>query len=308
MRKAQEAALSEKLLPFQTVFPQAAAAGASPFEMVNLVDWEDRVYDEIMKWRRDPLHIAIMPIPMGYQALGGEGRALLVTNEIRSEYELVLAGMGVSPDIPFGGASYAGSNVTLRMMENKFLAYRAGLAEMIESFIIRRTAAYMDWPLVRAHVQNFKMADDLQRKAFLLELNTMKKVSTTTLQREADLNPEEENRLIKVEVARDLEILRKQQMGEAEVMGEVGLLQAKYQAKAQQQMALEQQQMMQGQYGVAPGESGDVGAQAPLDPAMLQSIPQLPQAPPEQYPQGGEGGLPLPEVYPPRRGPESALI
>lgn len=344
MRKAQEAILAEKILPFQVIYPQQSASNVNPYEMINLRQWRTTVIEEINKWRRDPLYMAVMPLPLGYQSIGGEARALLMSQEIRSEYEMVLAGMGVPSEFLFGGLSYSGSNVSLRMMENRFLVYRSGLAQMVRRFIIPRTAARMGWPTVEAHFKAFKMADDLQRKAFLLELNNLKKISDATLLQETDLNPEEEDQQLQRETTRRLETLKSQQVAEAEIMGEVQELQARYQAKAEHAMAEEQRQMAQGVHGMAPGEPGAVGPQQPVQPGppgqapqagVEQIVAQIQNMAPDQQqatlqrieaqnPElaqhiraqlgggggggGGSAGLPLPEQLPPRRDASSAMI
>lgn len=342
MKKAQEAVLLEKVLPFNIVFPQQSTSSVNPYEMINLKEWRNTVIDEIQKWRRDPLYMAVMPVPLGYQALGGEGRTLLMSNEIRVEYETILSGCGIPSELIFGGLSYSGSNVSLRIVENKFLVYRRGLEQFIRRFLIPRTAARMGWPKVEAHFKSFKMADDLQRKAFLFEMSNAGKISDSTLLQESDLNPKEEDDQLREETSRRLEALKSQQLAEAEIAGEVQVLQAKYHAKAQQAMAEEQMQMQQGMQESAPGEPGAGTQRQPVSPGTApqqgpQQIAQRLQALPPQAQQatlqrieaqnpqlaqhiraliggGGSGGgqssagAPLPEQKPPMRGPGNASI
>ena len=39
--------------------------------------------EQVKKWRNDPNHIGIFPIPIGYQELGGNARALMLTPEMK---------------------------------------------------------------------------------------------------------------------------------------------------------------------------------------------------------------------------------
>jgi hypothetical protein len=334
MKKAQEAVLLERLLPLNIISPASATPGANPYELVNLSSWREHVMNEIMRWRRDPLYIPVMPLPVGHQTLGGDGRALLLNQEMRLVAESIIAGMGCPPELIFGGMSWSGSNVSLRMLENVFLRYLSGLLRFVKMFVIRRTAAHLKVPTVDVRFKKFKMADDVQRKAYMFQLNQSKLVSDTTLQQEADVNPEEEDALLRSEVKRRLRGIEEQQLAEAEIQGKMHVVSAKYQAEAQNVLAQEQQQMLEGTQGTAPGEPGAGELKRPVQPAetptqgggfgpILQRLKgmsseaqqrfleRVSQQQPElanhirSQLQGGQGAgvdmRPLPEQLPPRR-------
>lgn len=337
MKKSQESVLLERMLPLNVLSPGMSAPGANPYELVNLKDWREHVMGEIMKWRRDPLYMPVMPIPIQHQTVGGDGRALLLNAEMRQVADTIISGMGCPPELIFGGLSWSGSNVSLRMLENTFLRYMAGLSRLIRRFIVRRTAAHLDWPEVDVRFKPFKMADDLQRKAFLFQLNQAKLISDTTMLQDSDFNPEEEDELLRKEVKRRLKGVEEQQLAEAAIGGKAQVEQAKWQAKSQMVMAREQQQMQQGQHGTAPGEPGEgtneQGVSPPPTPEpsgqfqqmveriralspqgqqqVIQRIaaqnPQLAQQITRQLGAGqqpaeqGSAGAPLPEQRPPRR-------
>lgn len=240
---------------------------------VNLVDWKEHIAQEIQRWRLDRNYIPILPLPIGNQVIGGDGRALLMSQEIKIWSDQIIAGMNVPNEFIYGGLQWSGSNVSLRMLENQFMRYLSSLLLFIKDFVIKGMAAHMGWPEVGVRFKPFKMADDLQRKAFLFQLNQAGKVSDTTLITDADLNADEENELMKKETKARLEAVKEQQLAEAEISGEAGVINAKYQAKAQTIMMQEQQQAAAGMQGTAPGEPGDeVGA-----PGVQQ-----PEGPPQQ--------------------------
>lgn len=276
MKKAQEAILLERIVPLNVIFPQVASGTADPYTSVNLVDWKNHIAKEIKRWRLDRNYIPILPLPIGNQVIGGDGRALMMSNEIKIWSDHIVAGMGVPNEFIYGGLQWSGSNVSLRMLENQFMRYLSNLLLFIKDFVIKHTAAHMGWSPVDVRFKPFKMADDLQRKAYLFQLNQAGKVSDTTLLVDADLNPEEENELLKKETKVRLEAVKEQQIAEAEIAGEAGVVNAKFQAKAQNVMAQEQQQAMAGQQGTAPGEPGEqVGSPMvnPMQPPQ-QSQPQ----------------------------------
>ena len=264
MKKAQEAILSEHIVPLRIMFPQAGSGSSDPYTSINLQTWRDHVAAEIARWRHDNNYIPIMPLPIGNQTFGGDGRALLLTQEIQIWSEQIINGMHVPLEFIKGGMSYAGTNVSMRMLENQFLGYILRHKELAR-WVMKEVAAYMEWPEVNIRFKPFKMADDIQRKAYLFQLNQAQKISDTTLLADADLNQREEDEIMMRETAKRLESTKKQQLAMAEVQGDSQVIMMKAQAKAQQVM------MQAQQAPVAPGEPGGPQGALPVAGAMAQS-------------------------------------
>jgi hypothetical protein len=272
MKKAQEAILIEHIVPLRVLFPQAASGTSDPFTTINLVDWRDQVAAEIARWRYDNNYIPIMPLPVGQQSIGGDGKALLLFNEMQAQSEHIIMGMGVPREFLMGGMSYAGTNVSMRMLENQFLSY-VGRQRLMVKWMMKTVAHYMEWPEANVRFKPFKMADDLQRKAYLFQLNQAQKVSDTSLLADADLDQAEEDEIMVRETDKRLESTKKQQLAMAEIQGESQLIMMKMQAKAQEA------QMEAQMGGVAPGEPG--GPEGMMAPGMADL----------QAEQGGQGQM-----------------
>jgi hypothetical protein len=234
---------------------------------INLVDWRDHVATEIARWRMDPNYIPILPLPVGNQTIGGDGRALLMVQEMQTLSEQLINGMQVPLEFIKGGLSYAGTNVSMRMLENQFIVYLSR-HERMANWVMRQVADFMDWPMAQIRFKPFKMADDIQRKAYLFQLNQANKVSDTTLLADSDLSQEKEDQIMERETAARMKATEKQQMAMAELQGKQQAIMMKMQAKAQQdaQAAL-----------AAPAAPGEPGG------------PEAAAAPP-----GGQGGMPMP--------------
>jgi hypothetical protein len=271
MKKAQEAILLEHIVPLRILFPQAASGTTDPFTTVNLLDWRDQVAMEIARWRHDNNYIPIMPLPLGNQTIGGDGKALLMSQEMQMLGEQIIMGMGVPREFLQGGMSYAGTNVSMRMLENMFLSF-IGRQRQMANWVMSMVAHFMGWPKVNVRFKPFKMADDMQRKSYLFQLNQANKISDTTLLSDADLSIEEENDIMLQESARRLAAVKKQQLSMAEIQGESQIIMMKMQAKAQQAM---QQAMQQPS---APGEPG--GPQGSMDAQQADQQAAPPPAPP----------------------------
>ncbi len=286
MKKAQEAILLEHIVPLRIIFPQAASGTTDPFTTVNLVDWKEQVAAEIARWRYDNNYIPILPLPMGNQSIGGDGKALLLFQEMQMHSEQLIMGLGVPREFLQGGLSYSGTNVSMRMLENAFVGY-VSRQQLMADWIMKTVANYMDWPEANIRFKPFKMADDIQRKAYLLQLNQAQKVSDTTLLSDADLSQEDEDEIMMRETDKRLQSTRKQQLATAEMQGESQLIMMKYQAKAQQAMQTEAGP-------IAPGEPG--APEGSLSPAQAQQLAQQTGMPAGAPPAGGVQMGPIPQA------------
>lgn len=274
MKKAQEALLLEHVVPLRILFPQPGSGSSDPYTSINLMDWRDHVAQEIARWRIDNNYMPIMPLPLGNQTVGGDGKALLLAGEIQQWSEHLMMGMGVPREFLIGGMSYAGTNVSMRMLENAFIGYLIQHKAMAR-WAMELLSNYLEWPDAHTRYKPFKMADDIQRKAYLFQLNQAQKVSDTTLLADADLSQEEEYEIMSTEADRKMEISKKQTLAMAEVQGEQQLIMMKYQTRAQ----IEQQKsMMEAQTppAGAPGGANAVGGGAPGGTDATPAVGQTP--------------------------------
>lgn len=298
LRKAQEAIAIEHIVPLRLLFPQTASPDASVYSTVNLTQWRDKIEQEIVRWRLDNNYIPLLPIPVGQQTLGGDGRALMLAQEYRVWSEHIVAGMGVPIEFVYGGMQYSGSNVSMRILENHFLDQRTQRKQLVTDFIMPNIGAFMGWETVPCHYKRFKMADDLQRSALYLQMNQAGKLSDKSMLEDMDWDAVKEAEIIAVEQKRVLENQRTQALAQAGIQGEAQLVQIKYQTRAQKimmeqqtpPMAPEDQQMLQQGGMQAAGQPGTaspttVGAQMNAQTAMMN---QAGAVPPMQVPQGQE--------------------
>lgn len=286
LRKAQEAIAQQHIVPLRILFPQAGSASSDPFSMTDLGMWRKRIESEIQKWRQDPNYIPILPLPVGNEVIGGEGKALMLHQEMRAWSEQIVAGMHVPIEFVFGGLQYSGSNVSMRMLENQFLGYRTMQLIMVRDFILGRVADYMGWKRPRMRFKRFKMADDLQRSALNFQINQAQKISDTTLLDDMDFDLPQEEKYKAAELQKQLDNQRKMQIANANLQGELQVIQARY--------AIQVQKMM-GEAGMGQPGAGADGQQAAQ---MVAGDPS------QQMPGGGQ--MPGQETQQPLQGQEIA--
>jgi len=285
LRRAQEAIALQRILPLEFIFPQANSS-QDPYQHVNLQQWNALIEDEVSKWRKDPNYISIVPVPLGLERLGGDGRALLLGPEIEVANKEITGGMGVPLEFVFGGLSWSGSSVSLRTLENHFLMYRRLLLRFV-NWLKAKFRIVFSLPDVDLGFTEFKMADDVQRKQLVLQLNAAQKISDRTLLTELGFDMDIENENILKEMAQRNRIQATMMKGQAESQGEAQVVQAKMQARAQEasykanqqwQQQVQQEsgvdpntgQPVQGQPQAGAGGAGPSGDQAQMDQQMAQ--------------------------------------
>lgn len=292
LRKAQEAIAQQHIVPLRILFPQAGGASSDPYSTTDLGMWRKRIEAEISKWRADANYIPILPLPIGNETIGGEGKALMLHQEMRAWSEQIVAGMHVPIEFVFGGLSYSGSNVSMRMLENQFLGYRLMQHVMVNDFILGRIADYMGLPRPQTRFKRFKMADDLQRSALVFQLNQAMKISDTTLLDDMDYDIVQEEKFKFVELGKQMANQRRMQLAAAALQGEVSVVSAKYQVLAQKEMEAVGMPPQGGGGGQQP-QVQPPGQEAPQDP-MTDAMKQFSQGEMQNTPDmaaimGGQG-------------------
>jgi hypothetical protein len=304
LRKANEAISLQYIVPLTVLFPQPHG-NVDPYKHMNLGRWRERVESEIAAWKDDPNYIPIMPIPVGNQQVFGNGKALMVTPEIRALSEQMVTGMGVPTEFIFGGLSYSGSSVSLRIVENHLLRYREAMSRMLD-FIVERIRQYTGLPEIEVKFQEFKMADDIQQQQLIAGFVQNRQISLHTGLQLLGFQFKNEEAKVREESDFINEIGKDQIISQAEAQGEASVIMAKYQAQAEAAMMEEQLQhqskmlrenpaagqmmMQQAQMGGMPPGGGDpaaAGAVPPMGPMEGQPPPdQTQQMTGPEQPQG----------------------
>jgi len=239
LRRGNEAIAAEHIVPFRTLFP-APTGAIDPFSQMNLRNWRSKLEEDVRKWKQDPNHIGIFPIPIGTQNIGGDAKMLLVTAELKFLEETIINSLGVPLEFIKGGATWTGSSISLRIVENHFLTYRSQLENFLNHFVIRKAKELVKFPEVKVHFKRLRMADDTETKRFVLELAATNKISLSKVLEEFGINFEEEKENIKSSKDFEINLAIENAIKEAEAAGKASEIAAKYQVRAQQAMIDEQ--------------------------------------------------------------------
>lgn len=246
LMKAREASAQQGINPLRILFP-TSNNGLNAFENLNLGKWRRQVEREIFSWRQDPNHVSVMPIAMGYQAVGGEHGNVNTTPEVQQLMDDIIAGMQIPKSFYYGGAPYSGTSAEFRMLENQFIAFQKQCLRMINSFVIPIVKRLMDIPSIRVTFTDMRVADDVQKKQLLLNLNAQrpKKISDTTVMSEFGLDADKEKEKILEEKKRDFEDAADELEAQAKAQGRADLVSIRNQIKGQVIAQIEQARILE---------------------------------------------------------------
>ena len=235
LKKGNEMIAFDHIVPLRILFPQGTG-DVSPHATINLSGWRTKIEEELRKWKLDPNYISIVPIPLGLQNFSGDAKILSVTPEIKATEDSIITGIGIIPEIIRGGASWSGSNVSLRVVENTFLNHRDDMHSYLD-FIIDSISRHIGIPKISVKMADFKIADDLEKKKLMLDSSRGRAsdalVSKKTVTKELGFDPDEEFDNRAAELKETIELRIREAEGDAEAQGISSLINSTYQADAE---------------------------------------------------------------------------
>lgn len=290
LRQAQEAIAREHIVPLRIYYLDATNNMNVHADFSTVAK---NLAAEIQKSVQDPNYRVVSPLPVNVINAGGEGRSLLLTPEIEQIQSEILAGMNVPREFIFGGVSYSGSSISLRILENQFITYRLLLKDFIQNFIIRKMAqARGEWhgeedndKLITVSLSDLKMQDDVQQKQLIIQLNSAGKCSNDFMWKSFDMDPEKMKDALKQEALDAIELEAEAQKIKLE--NEIKMMDLKMELQMkememQMKIQMMQQQMMQQQAG---SEQQQMMQEQPTQENPTQEQPTQEKLTQEQQPQ-----------------------
>ena len=328
LRKAQECIASDHLVPNRFIFPTATPGGTDPLRNMDGSAWMNVITTQLKRQQNDPNEIGIVPFPLGYQALGGQGKALSLREEIELQDRRILTQLGIPPELIYGGMTWSGSNISLRMLENMFLYYIDHQNKFIQFFVDYVSIKANKQPPTEVKLSPFKMADDIQQSNLLIALGAQRRISETTslsqvgnginLEKEAKQMEDDANAIQRmVEARQKIDTLVQAYVNkistiegiDTQIAGQVEQNNAGNMTQTSMANNIVDGAIMQTVEGIVNKIN------ALKTPQERQSVLiQLQQQSPAQYNKviGALNGMPqddpLPTVKPPRSGPEKAKV
>lgn len=180
LRRANEAIAQDFMSPMRVVYPQPQTGNSDPVVALSMKNFQARMTEAFQKHKLDPSHVVVAPVPIGYEAVSGEGKALLITSELELAEETMLLSLGVSKELLTGTTNWTSSTVGLRMLENTLQTYTGQVNDLLD-WVMDRVARYLGIEVCEVKLTPFKLTDDDNLREVLLKLSSEGKASASTL-------------------------------------------------------------------------------------------------------------------------------
>jgi hypothetical protein len=323
LRKAQECIASDHLIPNRFIFPTATPGGLDPLSKIDGSAWVATVTNQLKRQQNDPNEIGVVPFPVGYQALGGQGKAMSLREEIELQDRRILTQMGIPPELIYGGMTWSGSNISLRMLENLFIYYIGKQNQFIKFYTAYVARVSGLKPPTKTMLSPFKMADDIQQMNSLAALGAQGRLSETTALSQVGNGINLANEADQAEKDADSikRLLRARQMIQTEIGNEINKVNNLENIALQGAAALATNQTQQAAgsqlvNGITSSTTQGIVNQLNRvsNPGERRSLlMELQAKDPAKYNEivsslNGVSSNPLPEAKPPKSGPEKAKV
>jgi hypothetical protein len=191
LRKANEAISTDFMSPMRVIYPAAQTGNSDPVVSISMRNFVARIQDAMKRHKQDNNHVLIAPVPIGYQAISGEGKTLLVAAEIQQAEEQILLSLGVSRELLSGQTNWTSSTVGLRLLQNTLECYTGQIIDLIR-WIMARSTTYLSLENVKIDLVPFKLTDDDMLRQFLLQMVQAGEGSASTLYESYGMDYKEE--------------------------------------------------------------------------------------------------------------------
>jgi len=260
--KAQEQLAHQHIVPLWVLYP-STSGDLNPFTDINLGTWRSTVERQIARWRRDPNYIPIMPIPLGFQQIGGDQSEAGIHQQLEAVNKDIIAGMGTLYELVFGGLSYSAASVSVRLAENDFSSYQHDLNRVAQQFIVGNVCRFIGLKPVKTRLQSLKMADDVQQKTALAQLLQFGVVSKRRLLEVYDIDADEDKEW------------REQELKDAsKEMIETAIAQARAQAAGSEELQKAQIRMQLRMQRLQQEVQMELAEEAGMDPQAVEAAAQ----------------------------------
>lgn len=196
LRKANESIANDFMTPMRVIYPQAQTGNGDPVVALSMKNFVGNMQANMVQFKQDQSHITIAPVPIGYQAISGEGKTMLVSQEIAQAEESLLLSMGVSRELLSGTTNWTSSTVGLRMLDNTLRGYVDQVEELI-TWIMSRVCRYLGADNAKVTLAPFKLTDDDSLRQFLMQATQSGQASWSTLYESFGIDYEDELRRIR---------------------------------------------------------------------------------------------------------------
>jgi len=252
--KQDQAVAIDYTLGMRVISPTPTAGGQDPMVTTGMENFSARMQNMVQQQRNNPVGYHVSPYPLEYQFLGGEGANLLPPDKLKFRHQEYLNQLGVPLEYHQMNLSTQAAPMALRLFEAYWQGIPAFYNKILDWVVDTVSRAYgLDSTTVK--MEKTTIADDMERKAVLLQLMSANQLSPQTALQPFGIDAHDEVKRVmshqdyvaRVQAEYDERAMKQQEMGVLKGM-----------TQQQTPSMLQEQQMMQ--------QQGAMGGGAPMDP------------------------------------------
>ena len=195
LRRYDEAIALDFIIPFRILYPNLAPGGSDPLQQMNMQNFMSHMHNMVEQKRKNITDIQVAPFPVGYQAVGGEGRDLAPKDSIAFATDELLNAVGFPAELYKATLSIQAFPVALRLFEKTWGTVVDGFNDLI-MWIIKRISRHYMWGPITGKLRSVTLADDIERKALALQAAAGMDISKATAYRPLGIDYNEEQKRI----------------------------------------------------------------------------------------------------------------
>ena len=181
MRRYDEAIAMDFIVPFRVLYPQGSpnSDGQDALTTSSMRSFVAAMQQMVARKRKNLTDVQIAPYPIGYQMLGGEGKQITPNDVMKTVQNDILNALGYPVDLYQGTLQLQAAPVALRVFERHWQFLVDGFNDLI-SWSMRIIARHLGWDKITGKLASVTLADDVERKALLLQSAAGQDISKTT--------------------------------------------------------------------------------------------------------------------------------
>lgn len=196
LRRYDESFVMDFIMPFRILYPETRTQNADPLGSLNMQDFVFKMQTMVERKRKNITDIQIAPCAVGYQLLGGEGKAMSPKDNIAAAMTDILNNSGYSAEMYSGNLAWQTAPVALRLFERRWGTLVDGYNDFLR-WLHAELTKLLRWDSdVRCVMRSVTLADDLERKALGLQAAAGGDISKDTAYRPFGFDFKDEQRKV----------------------------------------------------------------------------------------------------------------
>ena len=201
MRRYDEAIAMDYIIPFRVISPSPVnnTDGQDALTLSSMRGFVAAMEAMVNRKRKNLTDVQIAPYPINYQMLGGEGKQLSPKENLQQAMTDLINALGYPEDMYTGKLTMQTAPVAIRVFEKQYQFMVDGFNDVVD-WTLSKIARHLHWDNITGTLQTTTLADDIERKALMLQAAAAGDISKGTAYRTvADLDFMDEQKKVVTE-------------------------------------------------------------------------------------------------------------